>query len=82
VSMEDAHLGVCFDHAGDTAWRLGKKDQAIALWERAVKSAKAEERKDTDTKRVLEQVPRKLAQAKGGKSVNVAPLGQGVGLKE
>jgi Flp pilus assembly protein TadD len=82
VSMEDAHLAVCFDHAGDTAWRLGKNDQAISLWERAVKSAKGEQRKDTDTKRVLEQTPRKLTQARQGKSVNVAPLGQGVSLKE
>jgi len=67
---------VILDHAGDTCWRLGLKQEAVRLWRRAVEMAKAAERKDEDVRKVLKSVPKKLSAARRGREPALAPLGR------
>lgn len=69
---------VILDHAGDTCWRLGLTEEALRLWQRAVELAKAEKRKDRETKSILAETPKKIAAGREQKKPNVAPLGEGV----
>ncbi len=69
---------VILDHAGDTCWRLGLAQEAIRLWGQAVEMAKQAERKDRETRNVLEEAPRKISAARSGRAPKVAPLGEAV----
>jgi tetratricopeptide (TPR) repeat protein len=79
VTAEPERLhSVIFDHAGDVCWRLGQKQEAARLWERAVEFAKKDATPDSDSKKVLAETPRKIEAARKGAEPKVAPLGKGV----
>ncbi|MHC4986589.1 MAG: tetratricopeptide repeat protein, partial [Planctomycetota bacterium] len=66
-----------YDHAGDNLYRLGRTDEAVALWRRAMELAEtAEPSRDIDN--ILSNTPAKLAAAESGQMPPVAPLGEGV----
>lgn len=73
---------VILDHAGDVLWRMGRKDQAIPLWEQAVELGKKSPAKDPETKRALADSARKVETARKGKPPKIAPLGKGVTVPE
>ena len=68
---------VILDHLGDTFWRLSKREQAIAHWNRAVDvvSEKSdEELANDDERRVRSQAPAKIEKARSNHEPPVAPL--------
>ena len=77
TAAEDLHP-VILDHAGDVNWRLGRKDEAIRLWRRALETAKKADKPGPDDRKVLARTPRKIADAERGRAPKVAPLGKGV----
>ena len=74
--MRETHDPVMFDHAGDTAWRLGQSDRAVDLWRRAAELAAEAEYPSADVKRTLREAPAKAEAAEAGEQPNVAPLGK------
>ncbi len=78
ADVEELHP-IILDHAGDTAWRMGRKEQAIRYWMRAIELAEEETSKDRETKQVLSDTPRKITEARKARGrPKVAPLGKGV----
>lgn len=74
---------VIFDHAGDTHWRMGDADEAVEAWNEAIDLAEGAralhgDLLDDDTRRVLEQTPRKIEAVRAGAEPPVAELGEGV----
>lgn len=68
---------VILDHLGDVQWRLGKHNEAIELWEAAVKAANERTESETvseDEKRVRADAPGKLEAARAEREPAVAPL--------
>ena len=69
---------VILDHAGDTYYRLGWKEKAVELWNKAVENAKKEKRLTMEVRSVLAGAAEKVKAVQSGKEAKVAPLGQGV----
>ena len=70
---------VVLDHLGDTLWRLGEKEEAIARWEKA--AAKAGELKEeavlaADLRRVRAGTARKAEDARAGRQPQAAALAE------
>jgi len=79
VTAEEELLhAVILDHAGDTLWRLGRTERAVALWKRALALARKDESPDRETRGVLRGAAAKIKAAEAGKAPPVAPLGKGV----
>ena len=74
---EEMHA-IILHHAGDTCWRLGVKDQAVALWKRALEMAGKDKEPDRDARAVQAGAPKKIAAAEKGGRPKVAELGQDV----
>ncbi len=71
---------VVLDHLGDTCWRLGQQDEAIAYWQRAVKAVSElpeAQIQVADMLRVSHASPAKIEAAQAGEKPSVAELGQG-----
>ena len=72
---------VILDHLGDTYWRLGQMERAVADWQAAVELARTgmqrdrRRRDDVDWQRIAEQTPAKIEAAAAGRTPDVAPLG-------
>jgi tetratricopeptide (TPR) repeat protein len=65
---------IILDHAGDTYWRLGRREDALELWRQALSGAKEESFQTTDVKHVLSRTPGKIAAAEADEEPQVAPL--------
>lgn len=68
---------VVLDHLGDTLWRLGEKERAIARWEKAAARAaamKEEEIFAADLRRVRAGTAAKVEEARAGREPVIAPL--------
>ena len=65
------------DHLGDAAWRLNKKDQAVACWRRAheLVTADADDLLSPEQQAILENQPAKIEAALHGGQPEVAPVG-------
>jgi len=68
---------IIYDHAGDTMWRLGRKQIALKYWKAAVDLAEKTELKFAEIKKVLSHAAEKIEAAKSDSPPPVAPLGEG-----
>jgi len=73
----DEQSAVVWDHAGDAYYRVGRPDEAVEMWRRALDLAQAEEVPTADVRKVLGGVPAKLQAVEDGEIPPVAPLGEG-----
>ncbi len=64
------------DHLGDAAWRLDKKDQAVACWRRAheLVTADADNLLTPEQQAILENQPAKIEAALQGREPEIAPV--------
>jgi len=67
---------VLYDHAGDACWRLGEKDRAVKLWQRAIELLAKEETLTAELRQVKARTPQKLQAVKANREPPVAPLGR------
>jgi len=67
---------VIMDHLGDACWRLGRREEAIARWKRAVELIQDREgdQLGPDQQRLMDSVGSKIEQAQSGGSPACAPL--------
>lgn len=65
---------VIWDHHGDALWRLGKREDALAAWRASLRENK---QPNDEMKKIARQTRQKIEAAGSGKSVEVAPLGDG-----
>ena len=67
---------VISDHLGDACWRLGRREEAIAQWQKAVALIREREgdQLGPDQQRVRDSVDGKIDQAQSGGSPACAPL--------
>lgn len=68
---------VILDHLGDIAWRLGRRDQAVAYWQRAVDRISEidfDQPRSADERRVRDETKRKIEAVESGGVPPVAPL--------
>jgi len=74
---EDQPHPVILDHAGDTYYRLGWNEKAMALWKRALTGARKEDRQTWDVKQVLDTTAKKIEDMDAGRPPSTAtiPLG-------
>ena len=66
---------VIWDHHGDVLWRLGKHKDAVNAWQASLRENKLP--KNDEMKKIAKQTRQKIEAAGSGKSVEVAPLGDG-----
>jgi tetratricopeptide (TPR) repeat protein len=69
---------VIYDHLGDTHWRLGQRDDAIAQWQTAValvKDKTEHELTNDDERRVKRATKQKIDDASSSEGPRIAPLG-------
>jgi tetratricopeptide (TPR) repeat protein len=83
LNHEDGDNPVVYDHAGDTFWRLGRAEEAAAMWAEAADLAAAELQErgklaDSDTRRTAAAAAEKLRAVQHGRTPGVAPVGQGI----
>lgn len=69
---------VIFDHLGDVYWRLGRHDEALSMWRKALSDAQDEEMPAADVEKVLSEAPLKIEAVEQGREPPIAPLGEGV----
>ncbi|NQU76046.1 MAG: tetratricopeptide repeat protein [Planctomycetes bacterium] len=84
LGSDQGDNAVMYDHVGDTYWRLGQKDEAIAMWTQAADLAEVDEAcqghmLDQDTRRVARQAMKKIQAVRRGHIPPAAPLGEGPG---
>ena len=68
---------VIYDHLGDTHWRLGQREEAIAQWKTAVELVKDKtehELTNDDERRVKRTTSQKIADAATSEGPKIAPL--------
>ena len=81
-SDEQRDQPVILDHAADAMWRLGKKQQAVALWRQAVQQAEKKKVKSVDIRAILENTKKKIRAAESDQAPKVAPLAKEMGSTE
>ena len=65
------------DHLGDVCWRLGRSEEAIEHWTKAVETVRQrpeDELNSEDERRVLNSTQQKIEDARAGRPPTVAPL--------
>ena len=78
ANVLDREDPVVYDHLGDALWRLGRSDQAVERWEKAVELLEEElEQIDRPNLRwIIDSVKAKLDAHGNGDVPEVAPLGE------
>jgi tetratricopeptide (TPR) repeat protein len=68
---------VIYDHLGDTQWRLGKRDDAVTHWQKAVELIQdrtENELTNDDERRVSRTTKQKIDDARSSEGPKIAPL--------
>ncbi|MGB2824870.1 MAG: tetratricopeptide repeat protein [Phycisphaerae bacterium] len=73
---EEIEHGVILDHAGDTYYRLGWRDEAVELWRRALVLAKKVKRPTREERQLLSATSGKIKAVESGQRPQPAPLGK------
>lgn len=65
---------VIHEHMGDVLWRLGRREEARAHWEQALRRLEAMPAPNADEQRSLEAVRARLSALREGRAPEVAPI--------
>jgi Flp pilus assembly protein TadD len=74
VEEDEPGSSVIFDHAADAYWRLGWRDRAVELWQKAIELGRKAENPGREERELIKNVPKKIEAAKAGRTPEVAPL--------